>query len=148
MATKRRSFQDFSCTINGNEYRFECYTTDTRDGFCHTVRSLDYDVPATKVGYLNRTWEDFKYQSALRKMIRKFPAAWQEEMTRQLVEAPAEAEREKCDAQLGAFQKLYDGLTPENKERMKSFPTLQNEGDVRACMLFMGLMNLTQGATK
>ena len=145
MATnRRRSFKDFSCTVNGEEYRFKCYTTDTRNGFCHTVESLDYDVPDTKVSYCNRNWESFQYETALRGMIRKFPKGMQEAMTRQLIDGEAAAEHDRCEAQFAQFKGLYDGLNAENKERMTRFPTLQSESDVRACMGFMALLNLMQ----
>lgn len=144
--SKLYNIEFFTCKVNGREYTFRCYTTNTRNGFCHTAQSWDAPrVTDTKVSYLNRTWESFRYETVLRRMISKFPKEMQDEMTAQLIERKFREEEERCNKQFEDFEKLYSGLSPENKERMKSFPELQGEDDVRACMGFMGLLTLMQG---
>lgn len=145
MATAKRNIQEFSCKVNGNEYRFKCYTTSTRCGFCHTVVSLDYDVRDTKVSYYNRTWERFTYETALRGMISKFPKGMRGAMTDQIIDGKAAEEEEKAEAMFQGFKKLHDGLNAENKERLaNSGITIQSESDARAVMVLMGLMTLMQ----
>jgi len=142
--TQKRNCKEFSCKVNGKEYRFKCYTTWTRNGFCHTVVSLDYDVRDTKVSYINRTWERFDYETALKGMIRKFPKDMQAEMKRQLIDGEAAAENERCEAMFGAFQKLHAGLTEENKKRLQDLPPMENEAQVHATMGLMALMTVMQ----
>ena len=144
MATRRYNYETFRAVVNGQEYTFTAYTTNTRSGFCHTVESNDLRLPDTKVSYCNRTWESFRYETALRGMIRKFPVPMQASLTAQLIEKKAVEETEKAEAMLDTFQGLYNGLNDENKARMANYPTLQSEDDARACMAFMGLLTLMQ----
>lgn len=136
--------QRFTCKIDGQEYRFDAYTTDTRSGFCHTVKSLDYEVTDAKQSYMNRTWETFRYETVLLRIIGKFPKKMQAEMTRQLIDGEAAAETERCEKMFSSFQSLYDGLNEENKKRLKNLPPIQTESDARAVMGFMRLLNLMQ----
>lgn len=142
---QKRNVKWFSAKVNGKEYSFKCYTTWTRNGFCHTVVSWDYSTTDTKVSYLNRTWERFDYETALKRAIRKFPEGMQKELYDQIIEGKAAEEEKKAEAMLSSFEKLYNGLNDENKERMKNYPTIQTEDDARACMGLMGLMTLMQG---
>lgn len=144
MRTKKYGEEWFHAYVNGKEYSFKCYTTNTRSGFCHTVVSWDYDVSNTKVSYCNRTWERFRYESALARAIEKFPKDMQGELREQLIERKFKAVEKECDEQFDRFKNLYDGLNAENKERMKSFPQLESEGDMRLAMGFMGLLTLMQ----
>ena len=144
MATKKYARAEFSATVNGKTYRFKGYTTDTRNGFCETVVSLDYPITDTKQSWCNRSWQRFDYESALSKAIEKFPKEMRESLHAQLIERKSAEEHEKAEKDLATFKGLYDGLSPENKERMKSYPTLQSEDDMRACMGFMALLSLMQ----
>ena len=138
--TKRRNVQYFDCVINGVKYEFTAYTTDTRNGFCHTVVSEDYGVTDTKVSYMNRTWESFCYETALCKMIDKFPKHWRERMRNQLIEKKEAEERDRCDKEMKEFEGLYNSLSNESKERMaKSGIVMESEEDVK---LVKGLMML------
>lgn len=142
---KQRNVTYFSCKVNGKEYSFKCYTTSTRCGFCHTVRSLDYDVRDTKVSYYNRTWERFDYETALKGMIRKFPKDWQDTMWAQLIERKAAEEHEKAEAFFGAFSALHSSLSDENKKRLADADIhIETEAQAHAVMGVMGLMALAQ----
>lgn len=141
---KRYSYKDFSAIVNGETYRFEAYTTSTRSGFCHHVDSLDYDTTPTRVSYINRTWERFEYETALKKAIQKFPKGMQDALTRQLIDGEAAAEHERCEKMFSAFEGLYNGLNDENKARLQNLPTMQTEGDVNAVMGLMTLMTVMQ----
>lgn len=141
---RKYSHAEFSAIVDGETYRFHAYTTNTRNGFCHTVESLDYGVSDTKVSYCNRTWERFEYETALRSMIRKFPKSMQKALTDQLIEHKSAEEAAKADAMFDNFKSLYDGLNEENKARMAKLPPMQNESDARAYMGYMGLLTLMQ----
>ena len=55
---------------NNEGFVCECYTTDTRNGFCHTCK-VD-GLTDTKISYFNRTWERYLYESVLAKAIAKY----------------------------------------------------------------------------
>jgi len=136
---------EFVAHVNGKEYRFKAYTNDTRAGFCHRVESLDYGVTDTVVSYLNRTWERFDYETALERMISKFPKSMQPELTRQLIDRVADEEKEKAEGMFNSFKSLHDGLSEENKKRLAdSGIMVQSEGDARAVMGLMGLLTIMQ----
>lgn len=66
---KRYDFKNFNV---GGENGFEatCYTTDTRNGFCHTC--VVDGLTDTKISYFNRTWETYDYETVLRVAIKKY----------------------------------------------------------------------------
>lgn len=65
---------------NNYEVQFTCYTQDTAHGFRHICtlgyndttdsRLIKSDIIA-KATYLNRTWEEYEYQTVLRNAVRK-----------------------------------------------------------------------------
>ena len=143
---KKYNCKDFAAVVNGREIRFKCYTTDTRAGFCHTVVSLDYNTTDTKTTYYNRTWERFDYETTLSRAIDKLPKELREPVRRQIIDGEAAAEHERAEAMFGAFQRLHDGLSDENKARLASSGLeINNEGDAKAVMGLMALMNVMQG---
>lgn len=142
---KKRNFRTFSAVVDGKTYGFTCWTTDTRTGFCHTVRSDDYAVTDTKVSYYNRTWERFDYETALGRAIDKFPKPMREALRRQIIDGEAEAEHQKAEALFSGFKALHDGLNDENKKRLAdSGIEIQDEAGARAVMGLVALMTLTQ----
>ncbi len=80
MATKKYNQQFFTLQENNNTIVFHCYTTNTKNGFCHTVKSLDSSLYGakltsdTKSSYLNRTWERYDYESTLKRACKKLGA--------------------------------------------------------------------------
>ena len=144
--TQKRNVQEFSAVVDGRTFRFEAYTTSTRNGFCHTVISIDYNTTDTKVSYYNRTWESFCYETALSRAIDKFPARMQDALRRQIIERKSAEESERAEAMFNSFKKLHDGLNDENKARLaNSGIVMHDEADARAVMGLMGLMTLMQG---
>lgn len=54
--------------VNGHHYDFVCESFDTRSGFghkCELIKDDSYRIGESKRFYLNRTWECYKYQSAM-----------------------------------------------------------------------------------
>ena len=146
MATRRYNKQSFRAVVNGQEITlFTCYTTDTRNGFCHTAHSTYYDATDTKASYLNRTWERFDYESVLKRAIEKLPKSVQQTVYDQIIDRKAVEIHERCEREFEAFQKLHESLSPENKERLaKSGIEMHSEADVKGVMGLMGLMSLMQ----
>ena len=144
---KHRNIQYFTAIVNGEEITFRCHTTSTRNGFCHTAHytGWDYDITDSKIGYINRTWERFTYESVLIKAIDKLPESVRQQVYDQLIDHKAAEVEEQCNKELAAFEKLHESLTPENKERLaNSGIEINSEGDMHAVMGLMGLMNLMQ----
>lgn len=137
--------KEFAAVVGGREIRFKAYTTDTRSGFCHTVVSLDYATSDTKTTYYNRTWERFEYETTLSRAIDKLPKELREPVRHQIIDGEAATEHERCEAMFGAFERLHDGLSDENKARLASSGIeMHDEGDVRAVMGLMGLLTIMQ----
>lgn len=144
---KQRDIQYFTAKVNGEEITFRCYTTWTRNGFCHTAHytGWDYSLTDSKIGYINRTWERFTYERVLIKAIGKLPTDIRQSVYDQIIDHKAAEEEKKAEEQFEAFKKLHDGLTPENKERLaNSGIEMHSESDVCGVMGLMALMSLMQ----
>lgn len=69
--TKRYSIMFFSVkNANGDGFDCECWSTNTRNGFCHTCHIVG--LTDTKLSYFNRTWESFEYETVLINAIEKY----------------------------------------------------------------------------
>ena len=144
---KQYDIQHFTAKVNGEEITFRCYTTDTRNGFCHTAHYVgwDYEINDTKVSYYNRTWERFEYESVLKRAIEKLPTEIRQQVYDQIIDHKAAEEEKKAGEQFEAFKKLHDGLSDENKERLaNSGIEMHSESDVKGVMGLMALMSLMQ----
>ena len=142
MATKKYNHEYFTATVGGKEISFHCWTTSNPNGFCHYCYTWEYGN--SRCVYINRTWESFRYESVLSRAIDKFPKSMQKELREQIIERKGREEHEKAEAFLGNFQRLYNGLTDENKRRMAEFPQIESEGDAHLAMGMMALMTVTQ----
>jgi len=132
----------FTANINGEVINFYAHTTSTRNGFCHTIECNGVN---TKVSYCNRTWERFRYETALYRAIDKFPKSMREELTAQLIEKKAKADEERCNAFVKAFSNLHSSLSDENKKRLaNSGIEINSEEDANAVMGLMGLMKVME----
>ena len=69
MATKYNR-QHFTLSLaDDKQIDFYCYTTETLNGFCHTIKSYngitgDKIITDTKSSYINRTWERYRQDIA------------------------------------------------------------------------------------
>lgn len=136
--TKRYNERTFSCNINGRSYTFKAWTTYTVNGFCHTVRSMDFDITDTKVSYCNRTWERFDYETCLKRAIGKIT---DKDMAKRLydilIDGKAEEEQEKAEAFVSAFSTAYNQLSDKGKESLAKAigeNGLQNEEQAEAAL--------------
>lgn len=141
---KRYDKQTFSANVGGVEYNFYCHTTNTRCGFCHTVcTQVDGSyLRDTKVSYLNRTWESFTYETALKRAIEKCPKVHQQALRDIIIDKKAQDEHEKAEAFVDAFKSEYDKLSDKNKEILKNSPHITSEGQAKSVLGLMKIMNV------
>lgn len=144
MATKKYNQETFYATVNGKDYAFYCHTTNTRCGFCHTVAVLAGDVwlQDTKVSYYNRTWERFRYESALKRAIEKCAKADRQGLRDIIIDKKAQDEHEKAEAFISAFKSEYDKLSDKNKEILANAPHIETEAQAQGTLAAMKLMNI------
>jgi hypothetical protein len=145
--SKQYDTRYFTAKVNGKEIEFRCYTTDTRNGFCHTAHYVgwDYDLTDTKASYYNRTWERFEYESVLKRAIEKLPTEIRQQVYDQIIDGKAAEEEQKAEDMFQSFKQLHDGLSEENKERLaNSGIEMHSEADVKGVMGLMALMSLMQ----
>ena len=145
--SKQYDTRYFSAKVNGKEIEFRCYTTDTRNGFCHTAHYVgwDYDINDTKASYYNRTWERFEYESVLKRAIAKLPEDVRQQVYDQIIDGKAAEEEKKADEMVKSFEALHSGLSDENKERLaNSGIEIHSEEDARGVMGLMALMSIMQ----
>lgn len=142
MATKRYGQQEFTAEVNGKVYTFHCWTTNTRSGFCHSCANYGglFDT-VTKIGYLNRSWESFRYESVLARSIDKCPKGMQKELRKQLIDKTAKEEREKAEAFVSAFQAEHEKLSDRNKEILANSPTIETQEQAEGVLGVMRMMN-------
>lgn len=149
MATKRYNNQEFKATVNGREYVFSCYTTNTRNGFCHTV--ITYidgwsQSGSTKQPYLNRTWERFTYETVLKRAIGKCAKDDQPTLMAVIIEGTSQTERDKAEAFVGAFSAAFNSLNEENKQHIRNaFPDgIQTQAQADLALKGAQLFNVLQ----
>ena len=144
---KQRDIQYFSAKVNGNEITFRCYTTWTRNGFCHTAHytGWDYSLTDTKASYYNRTWERFEYESVLKRAIEKLPKDIQQAVYDQIIDHKAAEEEKRAEDMFNSFKTLHDGLSDENKERLaNSGIEITDAAQAKGVMGLMALMRIMQ----
>ena len=143
METKWYNRKRFNATVNGEDFSFFAHTTNTRNGFCHTVSTITPDgwLRDTKVSYINRTWERFDYETALKAAIKKCKKQVQQSLYEQIIEGPANAEKKRCDAFLGAFTEQYKKLSEKNKKILSNSPQIQSEQQAQGVLAVMKMMN-------
>ena len=145
--SKQYDTRYFTAKVNGKEIEFRCYTTDTRNGFCHTAHYVgwDYSINDTKVSYYNRTWERFEYETVLKRAIDKLPKEIRQQVYDQIIDGKAVEEERKAEEMVESFQKLHEGLSEENKARLaNSGIEINSESDAKAVMGLMAMMSLLQ----
>lgn len=148
MAIEKYGFDSFTTDVNGVHYEFKAWTASTRSGFCHTIRIFrDYSPfgSDTKVSYLNRTWESFKYETCLNKAINKCPKDDRKQLTDILIYHKRAEEHEKAEKFVAKFESTINQLTPENRQRLaNSVGIIETEEQAHAVMGIASLMALMQ----
>lgn len=114
---KMYSVKSFTHEINGESYTIDCYTTHTRDGFCHHASIyLNGREYKARVSYLNRTWESFDYETTIQRLIEKLPSKLRADFTKWFIDFEEAKCKGECDKFLEEFKAAHDALTPEQKQ--------------------------------
>ena len=121
----------FEASVNGKDYTFFAWSTQTRNGFCHNIETWcgsERVGTRTKQSYINRTWERFGYETVLRRAIDKCAAADREKLRAILIDGTAQREKEKAAAFLNTFQGVWGALNDQNKKQIaKAVGTIESE---------------------
>ena len=158
MAYKLYGREVFRATVDGREFTFTCYSQGTRYGFRHIccegysdteVARYVKDKIIGKACYYNRTWESFKYETVLRKAINNLYES--DEVKAKLraiiIDKTEQEERERCEAQVKAFETLWNGLSEKNKEHIRNGVGengIQSDEQAQTVMGVMQMMSLLQ----
>lgn len=99
----------------------------TRNGFRHVVHLMEdgQDVLESKATYLNRTWESFEYETALRNLLdkaQKEKALPTEDLTKfeTMIKNRGQQEKEEAQAQfksIAMVAKMGEVLAPDQKSK-------------------------------
>lgn len=133
MATKKYNSKSFVFTVNGETIRFYCDTTYTKNGFCHHVFALGggKDYEHTRVSYLNRTWETFDYETALKNAVAKFRKVFRAPLLLEL-QAISLSEHEKAKKFIQAFTANFAALSNEQKKFVRDHtPEITNKDQAK-----------------
>ena len=142
MKTKRYNSKTFVFTVNGEEVRFYCETTRTRNGFCHHVFANGGGkyYEHSRLSYLNRTWESFEYETALLHAVDKFPKSLRVPL-RLEIQAVAQNENEKAEAFFQAFAANFAALSTEQKKFVQEHtPVIQNMEQAKTVNAVVGML--------
>ena len=158
MAYKLYGREVFRAEVNGKKFIFTCYGQGTAYGFRHICtlgyndttecRYLRGDIIA-KACYYNRTWESFQYETVLRKGIENLcePQEVKDKLHAILIDKTAQDEHEKCEAQVKAFETLWNGLSETNKQHIRNGVGengIQTQEQADCVMGVMKMMSLFQ----
>ena len=138
---KTYDHEEFNFLIdNGKrEIVIRCNTTDTRNGFCHHAYC---EGEHTRLSYINRTWESFRYETCLKYAADKFSKAHAAEI-REQIQQVAEGKRKKCEEDLARFKELHESLSDNAKGILaRSGIEMRSEEDVRFVEGVMGAMKI------
>ena len=123
---KKYDFTTFNfTTLNGGELTINCFIYETQHNWghrCHVYLN-GADWGEYKITYYNRTWERFKFESLLYKVINSIYANKRDQVANEFlskqVEAIAIREREACQAWINSFQTVWNGLSDETKKTIQ-----------------------------
>ena len=144
MAKQGKNYLPFTHKIGGVEYTIWCYSTNTRNGFCHHAET-EYNGKELKarVSYINRTYERFEFETVIKRLIEKLPKKEQRKWTRAFVDRQAEKVSERCENQINRFKRIHDSLSPEAKKFFaENTPLIENEEQLKAVEASMVLASL------
>lgn len=138
---KMYSVKSFTHEINGESYTIDCYTTDTRDGFCHHASIyLNGREYKARVSYLNRTWESFDYETTIQRLIEKLPTKLRADFTKWFIDFEEAKCKGECDKFIEEFKVAHDALTPEQKRWFADHtPMIENQAQAD---LVLGAMKM------
>lgn len=130
---KKYDFTTFNFKgLNGEELEVTCFTYETQYNWGHRcyVFYNNMQLKEEKITYYNRTWECFKYESLLKKVIEKiYPGKKQKierDFLRKQVHAIADREREEVEKWATNFMKAFNNLSENAKNALADSDILLN----------------------
>ena len=137
--SKHYNIQNFDL---GND-SIHCYTTETRTGFCHHAEYLRNgweEIARKRVSYINRTWEQFKYETCIQELAEKLPKA-----DRLAVEAfcvtHAKHVAEDCEKWIEGFRSVLGKLNDKQRDTLaKTVGHIETEADANTAMMMAAIM--------
>ncbi len=126
---KKQNITSFTHKINGENYTIDCWATNTRNGFCHHasiyLNGVEYKA---RVSYLNRTWECFKYETVMERLIDRVPDYLRPEFKKWFIDFEEAKCKGECGKFLDEFKAAHDALSPEQKQWFADHtPTLETQ---------------------
>ena len=105
-------------TLEGDEVKIMAWTYSYSRSWGHKARALGLNLEK-HITYYNRTWEAFKYESMLHKIIWALYPNKSDEARRSFmlaqVDAIAQNKREEAEAWLNCFKKTWDALSDKTR---------------------------------
>ena len=143
MATKHFNEKDIYFKDNqGNKHKVHLFKTKSRYNTIEHAVCTAYGVEG-RYSWVNRPWQEFDHETALRNMIEKLPKEWQETATKQLIDKTSEEEEAKANAMFNNFKAAHDALSENGKAFFAEHaPIMETEEDVRTITGLMALASL------
>lgn len=137
MAKKSNEKNFYFKTIEGDEMRIHCWTYSYSRGWGHRAEVVRYNNKyydfTKRITYDNRTYEAFKYESMLYKIVSEFLNTKAEKMQKDFIfkqiKAIADNEAAQAEAWFNSFVKKYNALSDSTKEKIKNSDVLLNSQD-------------------
>ena len=131
-------------TLNGEDVLINCWTYSYSSGWGHRACLVyvgDRFINAEKrITYYNRTWEAFKYESMLKKMIYTYFNKADQKFLNMQVQAIADNEAAQAEAWFNSFVKKYNALSDSTKEKIKNSDVLLNSKDEADALINSALL--------
>ena len=131
-------------TLNGEDVLINCWTYSYSRGWGHRACLVyvgDRFINAEKrITYYNRTWEAFKYESILNKMIYTYFNKADQKFLNMQVQAIADNEAAQAEAWFNSFVKKYNALSDSTKEKIKNSDVLLNSKDEADALINSALL--------
>ena len=141
---KNIEYTYYTKNIDGVDRTIRCWTTDTRCGFCHHAQMSYGGEPLTaRVSYINRTYESFRYETCIKRLLDKLPKRDRELYKKRFIEKQCKEEHERCEAFVSAFKAEHDKLPQSQKDILaKNAPMMESEEQAQAMLNTMRMMNV------
>lgn len=131
-------------TLNGEDVLINCWTYSYSRGWGHRACLVyvgDRFINAAKrITYYNRTWEAFKYESMLNKMIYNYFNKADQKFLEMQIKAIADNEAAQAEAWFNSFVKKYNALSDSTKEKIKNSDVLLNSKDEADALINSALL--------
>lgn len=120
-------------TIEGHDVLIHCevysYTYGWGHRACIVYCGDDFVNFKKRITYYNRTWEAFKFESVIYKVVREFFGKSNYQFISKQIQAIADNEKAAAEARANAFINKYNDLSDSTKQKIKDSDILLNSQD-------------------